>query len=244
MTELNKMKCNKEFEFQKFDIMIKIAWTCNWTIPTHKTLNCYSQEGFAALISFIFIFESLEQLLAVRKERNVCTYPRDCPDLYSMCGCNRTNEITPLDQNVTKAWCGAQGGSLVGEGCRFTPDVFFMSILLFMGTFILSAKLKSFRNKPFFPSKMRQIISDFGVTAAIICMSLLDYYLGLDTPKLSVPTGMCTDLLLFGIFFSTGNFSITFKLSKQFHNFQFSFLPGFISNSPIFQIKTWIFFSV
>lgn len=38
--------------------------------------------------------------------------------------------------------------------------------------------------------QVRQIISDFSVTAAIILMSLTDYFLGLDTPKLNVPAGL------------------------------------------------------
>lgn len=46
--------------------------------------------------------------------------------------------------------------------------------------------LKGFRNEPYFPNRVRVIVSDFGVTAAIIAMTLLDFYLGLDTPKLQV----------------------------------------------------------
>ncbi|OQV21267.1 Sodium-driven chloride bicarbonate exchanger [Hypsibius exemplaris] len=155
-----------------------------------RYITRFTEEGFAALISFIFIFESLEKLLAVRKERNVCTYPMECPVLYSQCSCNITGELLELNQNISKSWCKVNGGRLVGDGCFYIPDVFFMSVLLFGGTFILSAKLKNFRNQPFFPTKFRQIVSDFSVTAAIILMSLLDFYLGLDTPKLSVPTGL------------------------------------------------------
>lgn len=49
-------------------------------------------------------------------------------------------------------------GTLLGEGCdsqHYVPDVFLMSIILFLGTYILSVILKDFKNSLFFPSKAR-----------------------------------------------------------------------------------------
>ena len=46
----------------------------------------------------------------------------------------------------------------MGDGCNlphYIPDVFLMSIILFMGTFLLSIELKDFKNALFFPSKVR-----------------------------------------------------------------------------------------
>lgn len=46
---------------------------------------------------------------------------------------------------------------MVGDGCNvphYVPDVFLMSIILFMGTFLLSIELKDFKNALFFPSKV------------------------------------------------------------------------------------------
>lgn len=48
-------------------------------------------------------------------------------------------------------------GTMVGDGCNaphYVPDVFLMSIILFMGTFLLSIELKDFKNALFFPSKV------------------------------------------------------------------------------------------
>ena len=48
-------------------------------------------------------------------------------------------------------------GTLMGDGCNlphYIPDVFLMSIILFMGTFLLSIELKDFKNALFFPSKV------------------------------------------------------------------------------------------
>lgn len=46
---------------------------------------------------------------------------------------------------------------MMGDGCsvtQYVPDVFLMSIILFMGTFLLSIQLKNFKNALFFPSKV------------------------------------------------------------------------------------------
>ncbi|XP_026680969.1 electroneutral sodium bicarbonate exchanger 1 [Diaphorina citri] len=84
-----------------------------------------------------------------------------------------------------------RNGTLVGVGCTMSPpvpDVFLMSVLLFLGTFILSVELKDFKNALFFPSKIRQFISDFAVIIAISSMTYLDFLSGIKTPKLEVPS--------------------------------------------------------
>ncbi|KAL1457403.1 hypothetical protein WDU94_007639 [Cyamophila willieti] len=82
-------------------------------------------------------------------------------------------------------------GTVSGKGCSMStpvPDVFLMSIILFLGTFILSVQLKDFKNALFFPSKVRQFISDFSVIIAISSMTCLDLITGIKTPKLEVPS--------------------------------------------------------
>lgn len=79
----------------------------------------------------------------------------------------------------------------MGPGCntpQYASDVFLMSILLFLGTFIISVQLKDFKNALFFPSKVRQFVSDFAVIIAIVAMSLLDFWSNIPTPKLQVRT--------------------------------------------------------
>lgn len=62
-----------------------------------------------------------------------------------------------------------------------------MSIILFLGTFIISIILKDFKTALFFPSIVRQYISDFAVIIAIFAMSFLDFAMNVATPKLEVP---------------------------------------------------------
>ncbi|KAJ8313637.1 hypothetical protein KUTeg_008198 [Tegillarca granosa] len=71
---------------------------------------------------------------------------------------------------------------------KYVGDVFFFSILLFLGTFSIAIALIDFKRTTVFPSMIRQRLSDFGVLIAILCMVGLDAVVGLDTPKLTVPT--------------------------------------------------------
>ncbi|KAL3855461.1 hypothetical protein ACJMK2_014672 [Sinanodonta woodiana] len=87
--------------------------------------------------------------------------------------------------------CKALGGTSQGDACvavHYVPDVFFFSWLLFLGTFVLAMSLAKFRSSLFFPTFIRQTVSDFAVLIAIVVMVCLDAATGIHTPKLSVPT--------------------------------------------------------
>lgn len=83
----------------------------------------------------------------------------------------------------------ALNGTLIGNDCSKpeAANIFLMSIILFLGTFTMSILLKDFKNALFFPSTIRQFISDFSVIIAIFSMSFLDYAVNVPTPKLEVP---------------------------------------------------------
>ncbi|MCI4391114.1 hypothetical protein PGIGA_G00130550 [Pangasianodon gigas] len=87
--------------------------------------------------------------------------------------------------------CKKLQGVFVGPACSahgpFIPDVLFWSIILFFTTFFLSAFLKQFRTKRYFPTRVRSTISDFAVFLTIMFMVLLDYLVGIPSPKLNVP---------------------------------------------------------
>ena len=87
---------------------------------------------------------------------------------------------------------GTDGMDYVVDGkqapsCHPVPNAFLMSILLFFGTFLIAFFLKKAKTTPFFPASCKNFISDFAVIIAIGSMALLDYGVGVDTPKLSVP---------------------------------------------------------
>ncbi|KAL3283056.1 hypothetical protein HHI36_006214 [Cryptolaemus montrouzieri] len=162
-----------------------------------SALVCYitrfTEENFATLIAIIFIFKAVENVLAIGKQFPINT--SGYTNLSYECSCvfNSTIELKhPEISNwtaVNKTACIEMKGTL-SEGCflpNYTPDVFLMSVLLFLGTFVISVQLKDFKNALFFSSKVRQFVSDFAVIIAIFSMTLFDTYVGIATPKLEVP---------------------------------------------------------
>ena len=103
-------------------------------------------------------------------------------------GHEEANISTTADYStMTLSECRENCGQLEGSACEYTRDVYLFSFLLSFGTFILATKLKGFKASTYFPTGVRTIISDFGVTAAIVIMVMIDMYFNIDTPKLSVP---------------------------------------------------------
>ncbi|XP_015118680.1 sodium-driven chloride bicarbonate exchanger isoform X3 [Diachasma alloeum] len=158
----------------------------------------FTEENFATLIAFIFIYKAVENVFAIGKKYPLNTHGNELLDMNCLCRPpNSTLTVLPGSYSsvnwtaLDKVSCQNLNGTLTGDGCttpQYVPDVFLMSIILFMGTFLLSVELKDFKNALFFPSKVRQIVSDFAVIIAIFSMSILDYCTGIATPKLEVPS--------------------------------------------------------
>ncbi|XP_059059255.1 sodium bicarbonate cotransporter 3 isoform X2 [Achroia grisella] len=153
----------------------------------------FTEENFATLIAFIFIYKAVENVISIGKKYPLKTRPDEVLNYECYCLPSNYSEV-PEQFNwttVDKETCQVYNGTLAGGGCDtivYVPDVYLMSIILFLGTFMISIILKDFKNSLFFPSKVRQIISDFSVIIAILSMSFLDYKVGVKTPKLEVPS--------------------------------------------------------
>ncbi|XP_075153783.1 na[+]-driven anion exchanger 1 isoform X3 [Haematobia irritans] len=182
---------------QGWDYMTFRFWIGTWiavillilTAIDASALVCYitrfTEENFATLIAFIFIIKAVENVLKIGK-----TFPVNQPIYDCVCTPPLGSNGTILDYaKYNKDYCLANNGTLVGLDCSQpdTSNIFLMSVLLFIGTFIISTILKDFKNALFFPTVVRQYISDFSVIIAIVSMSLLDFLMKVDTPKLEVP---------------------------------------------------------
>ncbi|CAL1539317.1 unnamed protein product [Lymnaea stagnalis] len=100
-----------------------------------------------------------------------------------------TDNVNWSSINVTL--CAGFGGVPITIGCgvkHYTPDAFFLSVLLFLGTFVIASMLTDAKTSAFFPTFVRQTMSDFAVLIAIIAMVTTDILIGISTPKLQVPT--------------------------------------------------------
>ncbi|KAL8165420.1 UNVERIFIED_CONTAM: Sodium bicarbonate cotransporter 3, partial [Gekko kuhli] len=176
-----------------------------------SSLVCYitrfTEEAFAALICIIFIYEALEKLFQLGEVFAFNMHNKlDRLTLYS-CVCseplnpsNETLELwmkhnksadtiswTNLTVSECKTYQGVFHGSACGHHGPYFPDVLFWCVILFFTTFFLSSFLKQFKTKRYFPTKVRSTISDFAVFLTIVIMVLIDYLVGVPSPKLHVP---------------------------------------------------------
>uniref|UniRef100_A0A3P8SMP3 Anion exchange protein n=1 Tax=Amphiprion percula TaxID=161767 RepID=A0A3P8SMP3_AMPPE len=189
------------------------AFFCLLLVATDaSSLVCYitrfTEEAFAALICIIFIYEALEKLFhlgvhyPINKHNNLQKLTQ-----YS-CACveprNPSNETLRFweERNITASevnWtmlevkeCEMLHGEFEGSACGphgpYIPDVLFWCVVLFFSTVFMSAFLKEFKTSRYFPTRVRSIISDFAVFITILTMVLVDYALGIPSPKLQVPS--------------------------------------------------------
>ncbi|XP_073079807.1 sodium bicarbonate cotransporter 3 isoform X3 [Manis javanica] len=176
-----------------------------------SSLVCYitrfTEEAFAALICIIFIYEAVEKLFHLG-EIYAFNMHNSLDELTSYsCVCteppNPSNETLKVWKeknktahdiswgNLTVSECKTFHGVFVGPACSlhgpYIPDVLFWCVILFFTTFFLSAFLKQFKTKRYFPTKVRSTISDFAVFLTIVIMVAIDYLVGVPSPKLQVP---------------------------------------------------------
>ncbi|XP_055734818.1 sodium-driven chloride bicarbonate exchanger-like isoform X3 [Salvelinus fontinalis] len=189
------------------------AFLCLVLVATDaSSLVCYitrfTEEAFASLICIIFIYEALEKLIHLGEH-----YPINMNnnlDKLTQYSCSCVEPPDPSNatvryweqNNITASevyWealevkdCMEKRGEFVGSACGphgpYIPDVLFWSVVLFFSTVFMSAFLKEFKFSRYFPTKLRAVISDFAVFITIFTMVLVDYALGVPSPKLKVPS--------------------------------------------------------
>ncbi|XP_059194135.1 solute carrier family 4 member 4a isoform X3 [Centropristis striata] len=174
----------------------------------------FTEEGFSCLISFIFIYDAFKKMLKLAHSYPINSdFTMEYVTQYD-CLCmapavleNSTDIIgdplegtsvwywnnTDLPMNatwssLTKTECLKYKGELVGKACDFVPDITLMSFILFFGTYTCSMCLKKFKTSQFFPTTVRKLISDFAIILAILIFCGVDILVGVDTPKLIVPS--------------------------------------------------------
>ncbi|KAG7273727.1 hypothetical protein CRUP_001807, partial [Coryphaenoides rupestris] len=155
----------------------------------------FTEEGFSALISFIFIYDAFKKMLSLAHHHPINTaFDANLVTLYD---CRCTPPPPPAcavkPENVTWAsldvdGCLRYGGVTVGETCGFVPDITLMSFILFFGTYACSMCLKKFKTSRFFPTTVRKLISDFAIILTILLFCGVDALVGVNTPKLIVPS--------------------------------------------------------
>ncbi|XP_077753631.1 anion exchange protein 4 isoform X1 [Canis aureus] len=167
----------------------------------------FTEEGFCALISLIFIYDAVGKMLSLTSAYPIqspgspaygcfCQYPdpggnesqwtrtepKDRDDISSMdLGLVNASLLPPIE-------CARRGGHPRGPNCHTVPDIAFFSLLLFLTSFLLATALKHVKTSRFFPSVVRKVLGDFSSVLAMLLGCGLDSFLGLATPKLTVPS--------------------------------------------------------
>uniref|UniRef100_A0A8C9U6W4 Anion exchange protein n=1 Tax=Scleropages formosus TaxID=113540 RepID=A0A8C9U6W4_SCLFO len=182
-----------------FQCLVLVATDASYII---KYITRFTEEGFSSLISFIFISDAIKKM----HKSSACSgiESRTLPlTLLKLLECSEspgsscntssfykyTLNGTALDwSQLSKKECLKYGGSLVGNSCKYVPDLALMSFILFFGTYSMTITLKKFKFSRYFPTKLRKLISDFSIFMSIMTFVGLDMLMGLQTPKLIVPT--------------------------------------------------------
>ncbi|XP_044520466.1 anion exchange protein 4 isoform X3 [Gracilinanus agilis] len=197
---------------------IWVAFFCLVLVATEASVlvryfTRFTEEGFCALISLIFIYDAIGKMLNLTEAFPIfrpgpsgvtgftphgclCYFPDPKGNMSLLKGQSQEDMDAALGMDLhlvnvsllSPPDCALQGGQPRGLGCHFVPDVAFFSLLLFFATFFCATILKHFKSSHFFPSMVRKVISDFSMVLAILLGCGLDASLGLSTPKLTVPS--------------------------------------------------------
>ncbi|KAJ8286930.1 hypothetical protein GJAV_G00045020 [Gymnothorax javanicus] len=226
---------DNSFDYLEFRLWIGLwsAFFCLILVATDASFlvqyfTRFTEEGFSALISFIFIYDAFKKMINLARHHPInSNFRMDYVTQYS-CRClpppvgnavskrvdmeppgqsgndsglegnssdgsNWMTNSTHLPMNatwssLTMTQCSQFGGQLVGEACHFVPDITLTSFILFLGTYTCSMCLKKFKTSRFFPTTVRKLISDFAIILAILIFCGVDALVGVNTPKLLVPS--------------------------------------------------------
>ena len=117
---------------------------CNFQL----LLNCFTIMPVKSLESNLkrfFIGPTIQWRLSKTCLGNICYFQS------AKCKAYTSLHVTFLNETFHYSF----GGTLVGEWCNYVPDIFFFSVTLFFGTFLLASSLKKFKTSNYFPSFVR-----------------------------------------------------------------------------------------
>nr|XP_025034229.1 electrogenic sodium bicarbonate cotransporter 1 isoform X4 [Pelodiscus sinensis] len=194
-----------------FQCLVLVATDASFLV---KYFTRFTEEGFSSLISFIFIYDAFKKMIKLADYYPInSNFKVDYITFYS-CVCKPPepdnsslfNETTAASvdwltsssaetynntidwSSLTKKECWKYGGYLEGNNCQYVPDITLMSFILFFGTYTCSMALKKFKTSRYFPTTARKLISDFAIILSILIFCGIDALVGVDTPKLIVPS--------------------------------------------------------
>ncbi|XP_037657539.1 anion exchange protein 4 isoform X12 [Choloepus didactylus] len=152
----------------------------------------FTEEGFCALISLIFIYDAMGKMLSLAHaypiQRPASALARTpaygCLCQFPGLGGNESqrtrmrpkdmDDILSMDLGLINASllpppeCVQRGGYPRGPGCHTVPDIAFFSLLLFLTSFLFATALKHVKTSRFFPS-----VKGAGFHLDLFCVAVL-----------------------------------------------------------------------
>ncbi|XP_055914988.1 anion exchange protein 2 isoform X5 [Eupeodes corollae] len=148
----------------------------------------FTQEIFSALITLIYIVETITKLFSVYKRHPLLAdYNLPPPTIVDAMMGNESASAMNMSlevHNVTAIFVPPSKPMNM-------PNTALFCTILTLGTFTLAYYLKLFRNSHFLGRNARRALGDFGVPIAIAIFVAIDYFIPeVYTEKLSVPEGI------------------------------------------------------
>lgn len=184
-----------------FFLLLIVAFNFSFLV---KFITRFTEDCFATLVAIIFVIDAIKSTLKLRLFRSP-VLDKDISNLTTILSSNNFTTLEPFE-NQSNSYLPQYDDLDLQLQVANQTAVFYFSVLLFLMTFVICMGLKSFREKPFLPSKVklffyffffvekkinilkvRQIFSDFAVMIAIIIASAIDFWIGLSTQKLLIP---------------------------------------------------------
>ncbi|XP_058831835.1 anion exchange protein 3 isoform X1 [Topomyia yanbarensis] len=168
----------------------------------------FTQEIFSALITLIYLVETLMKLIYVYRRNplkaeyrylNMTTEPQpllgaDSNSTIDTSVSILAESLTAIANTTMAAMTGVDDNLLIPSdsfGPKNQPNTALFCTILTLGTFSLAYYLRLFRNSHFLGRNARRALGDFGVPISIALFVLVDYMIPqVFTEKLSVPEGI------------------------------------------------------
>ncbi|KAM8709640.1 hypothetical protein ACLKA7_016450 [Drosophila subpalustris] len=154
-----------------------------------RLLTRFTQEIFSALITLIYIVETMMKLVSIYKLNPLLADynlpPPTLVDHYNITSFNVS--VNLLNETTTMAPPPTASSKLPIN----QPNTALFCTILTLATFVVAYYLKLFRNSHFLGRNARRALGDFGVPISIAIFVLVDYLVpSVYTEKLVVPEGL------------------------------------------------------
>lgn len=151
-----------------------------------RKFTLFTEEVVTALISTVFIYESFRHIWRMFSR---CYFPIINGGNTLVTPSNKDGIlITHLNATSGNSTMIESGDMLLEKQHRLAVP--FITIVLMMGTFLTCYYIRKLRHSQYFPSQLRRLLSDFGISLAVLLFLLLDMLVKDNyTPKLDIPHG-------------------------------------------------------